>query len=193
MATEPIQSGPYPVPADPPDGPNQMSAIVTWAAPRLVMRFASAAARTAAIPAPTAGMLTHLASDRTLYLHDGTDWQPIWEKPSTTRMPSPTGWVSTLDLDRVGKLIVASGALTPATTPGAITLTTALTTIGTLPPGTAPRSQLRLQIKRSGGADSFEAIVAATTGVITARAYTGTVAISPGNIFNWDGYSWIAA
>ncbi len=63
MATEPIQGGPYPVPADPPDGPNQMSAIVTWAASRVVMRFASIAARTAALPAPTIGMLCHLASD----------------------------------------------------------------------------------------------------------------------------------
>lgn len=157
------------------------------------MRFASAAVRLARIPSPIAGMLSYLASTGVLYLHDDTGWQPVWEKPSTTRMPSPAGWVSALDLDRVGKLIVASGGLTTAASPGAVTLTTALTVIGTLPPGTAPRAHLRLQIKRSGGADSFEAIIAAGTGVISARAYTGTIVIAPGNIFNWDGYTWIAA
>ncbi len=53
-ATEPIQAGPYPEPSDPPDGPNQMAAIVAWAATRTVMRFATPDARDAALPEGTA-------------------------------------------------------------------------------------------------------------------------------------------
>lgn len=56
-ATEPIQGGPYPEPSDPPDGPNQMSAIAVWAAGRLVMRFSTPAARDAAITSPVEGMV----------------------------------------------------------------------------------------------------------------------------------------
>ena len=79
MATEPIQSGPYPVPADPPDGPNQMSAIVTWTAGRLNMRFASEAARDAAIPAPTVGMECTIGSgaSQVKYIHNGAEWVPV--------------------------------------------------------------------------------------------------------------------
>ena len=87
MATEPIQSGPYPVPADPPDGPNQMSAIVTWAAGRLNMRFASTAARDAAIPSPTAGMECVIGSGASMakHIYDGTRWRLFYED---------TGWVN---------------------------------------------------------------------------------------------------
>lgn len=56
MATEPIQGLPYPLPSDAPDGPNQIKALADAVAPRLVMRFASTAARDAAIPSPIDGM-----------------------------------------------------------------------------------------------------------------------------------------
>lgn len=51
MATEPLQGGPYPIATDVPDGPAQIKAVVDWAASRSVMRFATTAARDAALVA----------------------------------------------------------------------------------------------------------------------------------------------
>lgn len=106
MATEPIQSGPYPVPADPPDGPNQMSAIVVWAAGRLNMRFASTAARDAAIPAPTAGMECTIGSGaaQVKYIHDGSAWRPLWQRGMS---PQSQSGVASIDVSGL-----AAGAAT---------------------------------------------------------------------------------
>lgn len=69
-AFEPLQAGPYPEPTDPPDGPNQLAALATWAAGRLVMRFATTTTRDAAITSPVEGMRCVTGSGATL-----TDWQ----------------------------------------------------------------------------------------------------------------------
>jgi len=76
-ATEPIQAGPYPVPSDAPDGPNQMSAIVAWTAGRLNMRFASTTTRDAAIPTPTEGMVAYTGTGAALteWLYKNAAWQ----------------------------------------------------------------------------------------------------------------------
>jgi hypothetical protein len=79
-ANEPVQQGPYPLPVDPPDGPNQISAIAAWAASRLVMRFANTAARDAAVPAPVDGMLCTTGSGagmRIWLVRSGT-WQEMF-------------------------------------------------------------------------------------------------------------------
>ena len=49
-----------------------------------VMVFADAAARTTAIPTPTAGMYAHLLSDNTLYKYNGTDWVSVGAVASFT-------------------------------------------------------------------------------------------------------------
>jgi len=85
MATEPIQSGPYPVPGDAPDGPAQMLAIVAWAAGRLVMRFASTAARDAALPSPADGMVCYVAADKSIYARIDGAWVVLW-RASTSPM-----------------------------------------------------------------------------------------------------------
>lgn len=76
-ATEPIQGGPYPEPSDPPDGPNQMAALATWAAGRLVMRFASTTARDAAITSPVEGMVcqTGTGASLTEWTYRSGSWQ----------------------------------------------------------------------------------------------------------------------
>ncbi len=74
--TEPIQGGPYPLPADSPDGPSQMSAIVAWAAGRLAMRFATATARDAAIPSPVVGMQCYRADRQWVETYIGSAWVP---------------------------------------------------------------------------------------------------------------------
>ncbi len=53
---EPIQNLPAPINSDPPDGPTQMAAINAATVDRLNMRFASVAARDAALPNPVDGM-----------------------------------------------------------------------------------------------------------------------------------------
>lgn len=91
-ATEPVQGGPYPLPADPPDGPNQMAAIVTWAAGRTVMRFATTAARDAALPTPTAGQLAYITGTGVLQFYSGSTWVAVagtgaWQSPTIA-----SGW-----------------------------------------------------------------------------------------------------
>jgi len=71
---EPVQAGPYLIPSDAPDLANITKAIVDWAATRIVMRFVSVAARAAAIPAPTEGMVSWLDDTNRLYVHNGTAW-----------------------------------------------------------------------------------------------------------------------
>lgn len=65
MSNEPLQGGPYPPSSNAVNVPGDIQAVVNWAAPKAVMTFASAAARTAAFTAaaisPAAGMLCHRA------------------------------------------------------------------------------------------------------------------------------------
>ncbi|WP_159622665.1 hypothetical protein [Ruania rhizosphaerae] len=80
-ANEPVQQGPYPTPPDPPDGPNQMSAIVTWAAGRLNMRFADVPALEAEIPSPVEGMeaFTGSGSSAVKWIYVNGDWVRAYE------------------------------------------------------------------------------------------------------------------
>ncbi len=84
VAYEPVQAGPYPEPGDPPDGPNQMAAIVQWAVSRVVARFASEAARDLAITTPTEGQLAVTGSGATqvLWIRHGSDWVEVWRDTS---------------------------------------------------------------------------------------------------------------
>jgi len=71
---EPVQAGPYLTPSDPPDLAGISKLIVDWAALRSNMRFASTAARDAAIPSPVEGMVSWLNDTNRLYVHNGTAW-----------------------------------------------------------------------------------------------------------------------
>ncbi len=101
MANELIQAGPYPVPADSPDGPNQMKAIVDWIAGRSVMRFATVAARDTALPSGTVadGQLCFVAADNAFYVRvAGAWWLLSRETEWSTSNPGltmGTGWTLT--------------------------------------------------------------------------------------------------
>lgn len=114
MATEPIQGGPYPVPADPPDGPGQMHALATWAAGRTVMRFASIAARDAALPSPVDGMLCYVAADKTYYGRSDGEWRPWW-RAWTSWTPLLTGLATNPSLGSsgiaTGKYAISGGTV----------------------------------------------------------------------------------
>ncbi|MEO3976294.1 hypothetical protein [Streptomyces sp. CAU 1734] len=62
---------------DAPDAETLARAIANGIAPRSVMRFASALARTATLTAPAAGMVTWLTDVARLDVYDGTTWVPV--------------------------------------------------------------------------------------------------------------------
>ncbi|MFI6444708.1 hypothetical protein [Kitasatospora sp. NPDC050543] len=74
--TDTYQQG-YPIPLLS-DSPNIEGFVPTInaLAPRTNMRFASAAARNAAIPSPVAGMECWLITEGRKEIHDGTTWRP---------------------------------------------------------------------------------------------------------------------
>lgn len=185
MATEPIQSGPYPVPADPPDGPNQMSAIVMWAAGRLNMRFASAAARNAAIPTPVAGMECTIGSgtSQAKYIHDGTEWRHLYSDTGWVQIPAAQNGnafarVRSDVLYLRGSFSTASGANWPAgvTTmgfipqdmvPAGVTVTNTQTTGTGQNAGGVP-SALQMWITPTGEIQCYSATAAVNTAMINA-------------------------
>lgn len=136
-ANEPVQGGPYPEPTDPPDGPNQLAAIATWAAGRLVMRFASEVARDAAIPSPVEGMVavTGAGDDLRAWIYHGTAWALMWRP---TRFGSGATTVGSGSVNAalnpdgsVDIVVSASGAAIPSGT---------LTDVGYVPDGFQPPS-----------------------------------------------------
>lgn len=135
MATEPIQGGPYPVPGDSPDGPSQMKAINDWAAVRLNMRFASVAARDAAIPTPVAGMECVIGAGAGLvkYIYDGTAWRTFYEDTGWVNCTSVAGFnASGLQVRRDRKRVELQGVVRPT---GTGSIAAAVTNIAQVPAG----------------------------------------------------------
>lgn len=133
MANEPIQGGPYPEPIDPPDGPGQMSAIVGWAAGRSVMRFASIAARDAALPAPVDGMLCFVAADNGYYVRAGGQWVVLWSDTGWVDVPLRAGFTNnvTLQVRSLGEHVYCKGRVAGSFTTGNVI-------IGDIPAGFRP-------------------------------------------------------
>lgn len=78
MPTTPIGGAPYPTGADADDVPADMMALAAWASTAGVMRFADAAARNAAIPSPTAGMVAWLDTPGSLTIRTASAWKTMW-------------------------------------------------------------------------------------------------------------------
>lgn len=118
-ATEPIQGGPYPEPDDAPDGPNQMAALATWAAGRLVMRFASTTARDDAITSPVEGMVAVTGTGTSLrwWVYVSGAWRDVTIPGAwTARTPTATGLTIgngtiTARWSRVGRRIHERGSI----------------------------------------------------------------------------------
>lgn len=84
MATTPLQALPYPSLSDPPNGPAQLQALAVAVEKQLVMRFATTAARDAAIPAPVEGMCAYIGSGDVAegpYYYHGSAWRLPWNMP----------------------------------------------------------------------------------------------------------------
>ncbi|MFE1111203.1 hypothetical protein ACFW5U_35705 [Streptomyces rochei] len=78
MPTTAIGGAPYPAPDDADNVPADMQALAEWASTRVRMNFPDAAARNAAIPSPTAGMLAWLDTPGALTIRTATAWRTIW-------------------------------------------------------------------------------------------------------------------
>jgi hypothetical protein len=85
--TSPLQAVPLPQNTDPDNVPADLSNAVNALESRGVMRFASAAARSSAITAPIAGMVTYLADVRRHETYNNGTWERMTDRPEavTTR------------------------------------------------------------------------------------------------------------
>jgi hypothetical protein len=70
-----------------------------------VMVFASSAARTAAITAPSAGMLTYLQDVGRYDRYTGSAWRPITHSEQITNGSVNAAWSGTLQATRVGGML----------------------------------------------------------------------------------------
>lgn len=145
---------------------------------QVVMRFANAAARTAAIPAPTEGMVSWLDDLNRGYVYDGAAW--LWafgdpEPPAVTAWPGAPSWGVTSGYaspgyfrDRSG-VVHGSGAL--KWNGGTVGSGTAMSTA--LPAAFRPTATLPLSLLASVG-----------TGVIRADVSTGGIITCLSNLSN---------
>lgn len=169
MANEPIQGGPYPVPGDSPDGPSQMKAINDWAAVRLNMRFASTAARDAAIPSPVAGMECAIGSgaSQVKYIYDGTAWRVFYEDTGWLTLTPAAGFTGPAAMRRKSGVVYLRGTIQGSFTANATTV------IATLPPAFSPGGTVGVGVGTSAGAAGWGAV--ASSGTLQVRApSTGT-------------------
>lgn len=173
MATEPIQAGPYPVPSDAPDGPNQLKAVVDWAAPRLNMRFATTAARDVAIAVPAEGMEcvtgTGAAMVKWLYRNGAwLDWTPRPEGAALTLGTGYTaiggGYAAAMAYKSPGGLVTVQGIVRRT---GATITAGASGSIATLPVGYRPNGITYFICSKSTATVS---IVAQANGDVSAEA-----------------------
>lgn len=128
---------------------------------RVVNPFATAAARTTAIPSPTEGMLTYQSDDDDLYKHDGSVWKPHGHKLVCTKF---TG---------AGTLVTSTGA------------ETAMTTWDGSSDATAPFIDLYIyRLDLDVGA--FDAGVAGTGGSVLARVRRTVNSTAAAEIGKWQ-------
>ncbi|WP_102508078.1 hypothetical protein [Sanguibacter massiliensis] len=84
MATTTIQPLPYPAPGDAPDIPRDLKALAEAVEDRTIMRFATTAARDAAIPSGRRmrGMVAYVEATATTYIYDQGGWWVLWRRPA---------------------------------------------------------------------------------------------------------------
>jgi hypothetical protein len=78
LPTTPIGSAPYPAPTGADAVPADLMALANWASTRVVMHFADAAARDAALTSPTQGMLCWLDTPGSLTVRTASAWKTVY-------------------------------------------------------------------------------------------------------------------
>ncbi|MFI5808968.1 hypothetical protein [Streptomyces sp. NPDC051561] len=92
MPVTPIGAAPYPAGADADAVPADLMALAVWASTRVNMNFATAAARDAAIPAPTQGMIAWLQTPGSLTVRTATGWRTLWSQLAWTDVVLSSGY-----------------------------------------------------------------------------------------------------
>jgi hypothetical protein len=183
MATEPLQAAPYPVGTDAPDGPTQIQNLAVWAARRINMIFASAAARTSAFSAAgvsaAEGMQSYRTDDDVWEEWTGSAWVPLVEGGPWTSLSLPSGYTAVgapygvPQYRKVRNRVLFRGAVNVATSNAAGTKFTlpagfrpaSLTQAcyAMMSNGTAVSGHLRYDVGTSGNMVTLTASPAATT------------------------------
>lgn len=111
-----IASLPYPTLDDSPNGSAQIQALAQAVETKLIVPFASAAARDATWPTPPAGALCWVAGAAAPQVYDGRTWQSLFT--STGNKPAP-GWNDCNQISDPGFYLIPTGAANGPT--GALT------------------------------------------------------------------------
>ena len=127
MATTTVQPLPYPSPTGvTPDVPRDIKALAEAVENRLVMRFASLAARDAALPSGTLvdGMMCHVASENAVYLRSGGQWRLLWIDTGWINVPLASGFTydAQPQVRRVGQVVYWRGDVKGAFTTSIVTV-----------------------------------------------------------------------
>ncbi|MFD7157942.1 hypothetical protein ACFV9C_25295 [Kribbella sp. NPDC059898] len=91
MPNTPMQGFPYPALSDAANGPVAFQNLAQAVEKRVVMVYADAASRTAAVPAPTAGMLSFLTTTGVFEWYTGTAWVALRPLTNSTFTQSIAG------------------------------------------------------------------------------------------------------
>lgn len=137
MATTTIQPLPYPGPGDSPDVPRDLKALAEAVEDRTVMRFASAAARDAAIPSGrrVPGMHAYIESENGVYVWDGGEWRAVWRDTGWLPITPRVNVVSQgAEARRIGDVVYIRGTLVNGASSPEAPWATGVHSLGTLPP-----------------------------------------------------------
>ena len=191
MAIEPLQSAPYPVGTDAPDGPTQILALASWARRQVLQVYASAAARTAGFPAagisPAEGMVSYRTDEDTWEEWDGSAWVPHVESGVWTNMPMPGGWANVAGTTpwqyrRIRRRVLFRGSVN-------IPASTGTGSLLTMPAGHRPTAgQIQLAVPYSNGTavSAHQRFNIGTNGVMAMGVTTPAATIQA----MWEGLSY---
>ena len=179
-AEEPIQNLPAPINSDPPDGPTQMAAINAATVTRLNMRFASVAARDAALPNPTDGMeaMTGSGASAVKWIYVNGRWRQLATPNSSTITRVTYNGSEVFSSTATGVSILSARAIVDQSLDGESTCTIRFTTsglsvsegtqntpVGTLASALAPSGAVPIPGYRTNGALQAAVVGGGTVGV----------------------------
>lgn len=171
MANEPVQGLPYPdLTGVPPNVPADIKALADAVAPRTVMRFASIAARDAALPAPVDGMVCFVAADSGYYVRVDGEWRVLWQDTGWVGVTPAAGLSPLLTgaaVRRIGRVVYYRGGLS------GVSLSTSGTVVGTVAAEFRPVTSVDGSVSAVGlGSGAVARATVSSSGAITIIAPT---------------------
>jgi hypothetical protein len=144
-----------------------------YAVDQSVMSFATSAARTSALAAPSEGMVTYLADDDRIEIYDGTAYKIVY-LPPTSYVPTATNYTRTsgsLYYSVAGHTMFISGRIVVSAVSGIITfsLPTGFT-VNSILSGNDPVGQARFSV---GGVNYHGQVQLASASFTTLRTSVG--------------------